>query len=222
MYSSPTTVCCCENRRCWCLMRAVVGLVASPKNTGCCGNGSSLDRRMILTVFPRLTELSVTPVRTTLHAPQRSAILNVTARFSDNSAKDVTTLTVFESSDPSVKISSAGVVEFAESDTSRQTSVTVRYLNYQTTARIEFVPERPAFAFTAPQPANLIDELVFAQLRRLQINPSAVCDDVTFLRRVFLDLTGLLPTPLRARDFLASTDGNKRAEIIDELLASSE
>ncbi|MBC7967888.1 MAG: DUF1553 domain-containing protein [Fuerstia sp.] len=171
---------------------------------------------------PRLTELSVTPVRTTLHAPQRSAILNVTARFSDNSAKDVTTLTVFESSDPSVRISSAGVVEFAESDTSRQTSVTVRYLNYQTTARIEFVPERSAFAFTAPQPANFIDELAFAQLRRLQINPSAVCDDVTFLRRVFLDLTGLLPTALRTRDFLASTDGNKRAEIIDELLASSE
>jgi len=171
---------------------------------------------------PRLTELSVTPVRTTLHAPQRSAILNVTARFSDHSAKDVTTLTVFESSDPSVRISSAGVVEFAESDTSRQTSVTVRYLNFQTTARIEFVPERPGFVFSAPEPANVIDELAFAQLRRLEINPSPVCDDVTFLRRVFLDLTGLLPTALRARDFLASTDGNKRAEIIDELLASSE
>ena len=171
---------------------------------------------------PRLTELSVTPARTTLYAPERSAVLTATAGFSDDSTRDVTTLTVFESSDPSVRISSAGVVEFAESDSSRQTSVTARYLNHQTTARIEFVPARPGFAFIAPQPANFVDELVFTHLQRLEINPSPVCDDVTFLRRVFLDLTGLLPTPQRARDFLASTDDHKRAALIEELLASSE
>jgi hypothetical protein len=158
----------------------------------------------------------------TLHEPQRTVSLAATARFSDESTRDVTSLVVFESSDPTVRISSQGVVEFADSDVSRLTSVTVRYLNRQTTARIEFVPNRADFVFTAPQPANLIDQLVFAQLERLKINPSPVCDDVTFIRRVSLDLTGLLPPVAKAREFLASADPNKRSLLIDELLTSPE
>ena len=42
---------------------------------------------------------------------------------------------------------------------------------------------------------GLIDRLVNARLRELQFVPSDVCDDATFIRRVTLDLTGLLPTP---------------------------
>jgi hypothetical protein len=170
---------------------------------------------------PQLLTLTVAPAMTTLHAPARTAELSATATFSDQSTKDVTALVVFESSDPSVHVSSGGVVQFEDSEVSRQTSVTVRYLNQQTTARVEFVPDRPNFAFTAPTPANAIDERVFSQLERMKINPSAICDDATFLRRVSLDLTGLLPTSQKAREFLASTESNKRSQLIDELLASS-
>jgi len=171
---------------------------------------------------PRLTELDVTPAMTTLHEPQRMVTLAATARFSDGSTRDVTSLVVFESSDPTIRISSEGVVEFTESDVSRWTSVTVRYLNRQTTARIEFVPNRSDFVFTAPPPSNIVDQLVFAQLERLKINPSPVCDDVTFIRRVSLDLTGLLPTAVGAQAFLESTNPDKRSQLIDELLASPE
>ncbi len=171
---------------------------------------------------PQLARLEVTPAATTLHAPERTATLKATATFSDDSTKDVTHLVVFESSDPTVRISSSGVVEFAESEVSRQTSITVRYLNQQTTARIEFVPDRPNFVFSSPQPANVVDERVFAQLQRLKVNPSPLCDDTTFVRRVSLDLTGLLPTAQRAKEFLASTDRSKRSRLIDELLVSPE
>ncbi len=68
---------------------------------------------------------------------------------------------------------------------------------------------------------NAIDEQVFAQLRRVKINPSPVCDDATFLRRASLDLTGLLPSVQTAREFLASIEPNKRSLLINELLASS-
>ena len=169
---------------------------------------------------PHLTRLDVTPAASTLQAPERAIDLKATATFSDSSIKDVTSLVVFESSDPTVRISANGGVEFAESDVSRQTSVTVRYLNQQTTARVEFVPQRPGFAFVAPAPSNFIDELVFVQLQRLKINPSPICDDATFLRRVSLDLTGLLPSTKKAQLFLASADPNKRRQLIDELLAS--
>ncbi len=171
---------------------------------------------------PRLIRLNVVPTAITLHAPQRSTPLKATAIFSDGSERDVTSLAVLESSDPAVRISADGTVTFAESQSSRQTSVTVRYLNRQTTARIEFVPDRPGFVFAAPASSNVIDSLVFAQLQRLQINPSPACDDTTFLRRVYLDVTGRLPTVSQAREFLESADASKRSHLIDRLLASPE
>jgi len=170
---------------------------------------------------PRLIRLNVAPTAITLHEPQRSTPLKATAAFSDGSERDVTSLAVLESSDPAVRISADGTVTFAESRSSRQTSVTVRYLNRQTTARIEFVPDCPGFVFTSPAPNNFIDSLVFAQLQRLQINPSQVCDDTTFLRRIYLDLTGRLPTVPQALEFLESADANKRSSLIDRLLAST-
>ena len=171
---------------------------------------------------PRLSRLNVTPSAITLLEPQRSTPLKATATFSDGSQRDVTTLAVLESSDPAVRIAVDGTVTFGESQSSRQTSVTVRYLNQQATARIEFVPARPGFEFRAPVASNVIDTLVFAQLKRLQINPSPVCDDTTFLRRVYLDVAGRLPTVQLAHEFLNSTDANKRSTLIDRLLASPE
>lgn len=171
---------------------------------------------------PVLQHLKVTPDNVTLHAPDQAVTLRAVATFSDQSRRDVTGLAVFESSDPTVQITSGGVVQFAASDFSRRTSITVRYLNQQTVSRIESVPARPDFQFNAPESVNFVDELVFAQLQRLKINPADVCDDTTFLRRVYLDVTGLLPPSQKAQDFLASQDPNKRSVLIDELLASSE
>ena len=171
---------------------------------------------------PVLERLEVSPEMVTLHAPDQSVTLKAMATFTDQSQRDVTHLAVFESSDPSVQISSNGVVQFSASEYSRRTSITVRYLNQQTVSRVEAVPSRPEFQFRAPQSANFVDDLVFAQLQRLKINPADVCDDTTFLRRVYLDVTGLLPPSRKVRDFLASQDPNKRSLLIDELLASSE
>ncbi len=56
----------------------------------------------------------------------------------------------------------------------------------------------------------------------MKINPAPISDDVTFLRRVYLDLTGLLPTAQQAKSFLASSETDKRAKLIDQLLASTE
>src|SRR5205085_472310 len=50
------------------------------------------------------------------------------------------------------------------------------------------------------------------------IHPAEVCDDVTFLRRVSLDVTGLPPVPEEIRTFLADRAADKRQKKIDELL----
>lgn len=75
---------------------------------------------------------------------------------------------------------------------------------------------------TAPKPAGRIDELVFAQLRQLKIEPAHVCTDAVFVRRVFLDVIGTLPTAAEARQFLQDKEPNKRAALIDRLLERDE
>ncbi|HCK54546.1 MAG TPA: S-layer related protein (Precursor), partial [Planctomycetaceae bacterium] len=52
----------------------------------------------------------------------------------------------------------------------------------------------------------------------LGIEPSGLCDDATFVRRVTLDLIGTLPSPQMARDFIDSKHPDKRQRLIDELL----
>src|SRR5262249_10513559 len=71
-------------------------------------------------------------------------------------------------------------------------------------------------------PQNFIDELAAAEWRRLGVKPAPLADDGTFLRRVFLDLIGTLPTADETRTFLADGAPQKRGRVIGELLARPE
>ena len=67
--------------------------------------------------------------------------------------------------------------------------------------------------FPAFEPVNKIDELVLANLRKLGLPPAELCTDGVFLRRIFLDVIGSLPTPEEARAFLADGNPTKRARV---------
>jgi len=67
-------------------------------------------------------------------------------------------------------------------------------------------------------PRGKIDELAFARLKQLGVEPAQLCTDAVFLRRVYLDLIGTLPTVKEARDFLADKSPDKRSKLIDQLL----
>src|SRR5205814_1524366 len=69
---------------------------------------------------------------------------------------------------------------------------------------------------------NFIDEHVFAKLAALRIQPSELSGDSEFLRRVFLDTIGVMPTPDEARAFLADTRPDKRARLIEHVLQRPE
>src|SRR5688500_2805224 len=69
-----------------------------------------------------------------------------------------------------------------------------------------------------PISENLIDDHILAKLRRLKIPAADLADAATFLRRVRLDVTGLLPTPAEVRDFLADARPDKRQRKSDELV----
>ncbi len=71
-------------------------------------------------------------------------------------------------------------------------------------------------------PRSRIDELVQTDLAALALPPAAPCSDAVFVRRVFLDTIGTLPTADEARAFLADRAADKRAALIDRLLAREE
>ncbi|MCJ7776885.1 MAG: DUF1549 domain-containing protein, partial [Sedimentisphaerales bacterium] len=74
----------------------------------------------------------------------------------------------------------------------------------------------------AMTPRSKIDELVFGRLKRLGIQPANACSDAVFVRRVYLDVIGTLPTAQEARTFLLDQDPNKRSALIDCLLEREE
>ena len=80
----------------------------------------------------------------------------------------------------------------------------------------------PKFVFKAPAPTNDIDRLVFAKQKELQLNPAPLATDEVFLRRVYLDTIGVLPSADEARAFLDSKDPARRAKLIDQLLDRDE
>jgi hypothetical protein len=74
----------------------------------------------------------------------------------------------------------------------------------------------------AATPQTQIDKVVFGRLERLGIIPANPCSDAVFVRRVYLDVIGTLPTAREARAFIANPDPSKRGILIDRLLEREE
>jgi len=82
--------------------------------------------------------------------------------------------------------------------------------------------DNPFESATAPAPHNKIDELVFARLRGLDLQPARLCSDAVFVRRAYLDVIGTLPTADEAGAFITDQDPDKRSRLVDRLLARDE
>lgn len=106
------------------------------------------------------------------------------------------------------------------SEISGSAAILVRYLGHVAVCRVTL--PQPKTKFVRPAEANFVDKHVWDRLQELGIQPSPPADDATFLRRVYLDTIGTLPTATEARAFLTDTSANKRAKLINELLNRSE
>jgi hypothetical protein len=171
-----------------------------------------------------LLELNVTPGRNKL-AMRAVQQLQVEAKFSDGTLRDVTHLALYESNDPAMaSVTEAGLVQ-AE-DLPGQVSIMVRFQD-QVAVYSALIPVGGTVAASAVLPAqpaekNFIDKGIFATLAEIGLPPSPVCDDATFVRRVTLDIAGRIPTVEEAEQFLADPSVDKREQWIERLLKSPE
>ncbi len=166
-----------------------------------------------------VTHLEVTPDDVVLWTPENELALSVTAVFSDGSRRDVTRLAVYEPSDPLVRVSTDGVVRFTQPGV---VTVLVRYLDGQFPVRVACRTTPDHFEWEELAGGNFVDHYIFERLRQLQIRPADLADDSVFLRRVSLDLLGVLPTAAEAQAFVADEAPDKRERLVDELLSRPE
>jgi hypothetical protein len=166
---------------------------------------------------PKIVSVEVEPARISLKAKSQQH-LKVRARYTDGSVRDVSRTALYEANDKSMaEASEEGVVSLQ--DLPGNVAVMVRYSGLVSVCSISVPLGAPVEQL--PPSKNFIDELVFANLKRIGIPPSGVCDDSTFLRRVSLDIAGRLPTEEEAQAFLNNNDPGKRDAVIDVLLRSS-
>lgn len=155
-----------------------------------------------------------------LRWPAHAQQLAVVAHFSDGTQRDVTQLACYSSSDTAVAdVTTEGLVIGRERG---EAAILVRYLEHVESVFMTFVKDIPGFVWSAAPAGNYIDELVDAKLQQLQYLPAGLASDDEFLRRVYLDCLGQLPTIDETRAFLADRSSKKRARLIAELLERPE
>jgi hypothetical protein len=162
---------------------------------------------------PRIVRLEVQP-RERILSPGAQLQLSVVGYLSDGNTVDLTRQVRYAVNDEAVvAVSAAGGV------TAKGRGLTVvmaRGVGKAATAQFIVSDTPPVQQVSAA--SNFIDAEVFAKLRQVGIQPYPETNDRAFVRRVYLDLIGLLPTVEETSRFLADSRSDKRARLIDQLL----
>jgi hypothetical protein len=169
---------------------------------------------------PRVESIRVQPHQRRLAMSGRQQ-LRVVARYTDGHETDVTRFAKFQTNNEALaSVSVSGLVTAGEAP--GDVAVMASFMGAVDTFRA-LVPRAERIAHYPRLPENnLIDRLVFQKLKNLNILPSDLADDAEYLRRVYLDIIGTLPTPAEARRFLSDQRTDRRARLVDELLERPE
>ncbi len=103
-----------------------------------------------------------------------------------------------------------------------ESPVLARYEGCYASTTLIVMGNREGFVWNDPPVYNFIDELVDKKLKLTRTLPSPLCSDAEFIRRVYLDLTGLPPSMEEVEKFLADSRPTKvkRDELVDRLVGS--
>ena len=169
-----------------------------------------------------VAELSVEPAEIFMEKPGGDLALKVTAKYGDGSTRDVSSEAVIESNSTSTaKINDDGSVH---GERIGEAAVLVRYEGKFATVPVTILNPEPGFEWRRLAQRNYIDKHIDAKLKRLKIQPAPEASDEVFVRRIYIDLTGIPPTPEQTRAFLEdrAASRTKRERLIDRLIGSRE
>lgn len=166
---------------------------------------------------PELVRLEVFP-RAALLKPRDTMRVVVRAVYANGAVEDVTRWAKFVSSEEQVAtVSEEGAITVAGYG---EAAVSVLFGSKVAGLSVTAPYAAPvdAAAFAPPAGGNFVDSLVLKKLQLLRIPPNGPCTDAEFVRRVYLDVCGVLPRPEETTAFLSDADPKKREKLIDRLL----
>ncbi|MCW0220869.1 MAG: DUF1549 domain-containing protein [Prosthecobacter sp.] len=177
--------------------------------------GAKLDMKT-----PRVTSIELFPKNPVLERIGNRQQMRVIARYADGYVRDVTAEAFMDSGNGDViEADHSGLMTSLRRG---ESAILARFEGSYAATTITVMGDRTGFAWQEPEKWTKIDELVAKKWQRMKIEPSDLCSDEDFLRRLHIDLTGLPPTPEDVRAFLADARDTrtKRNEVIDKLIGN--
>ncbi len=169
---------------------------------------------------PRVTSITVSPLNPVIDQIGGSQQMQVMATYSDGKTRDVTAEAFVVSGNTEV----ATIDEDSKMTAIRrgESAVLARYEGAYAATTLTVMGDRSGFVWEQPETWGKVDELVATKWQRLKIIPSELSTDAEFVRRVYLDLTGLPPTAEQTTAFLNDKRETrvKRDELVDKLVGS--
>ena len=171
---------------------------------------------------PRVAKIELSPANPIIQQIGLKQQIRVLATYTDGEVRDVTREAFVESGN--TEVVSANKSGLMTSLRRGEAPILARFEGAYAATTLTVMGDRSGFAWKQPPTYGRVDELVADKWRRMKIEPSGLCDDAEFLRRVYLDLTGLPPKAADVRAFLADTRDSKakRDALVDKLIGSKE
>ncbi|MDB4640871.1 DUF1549 and DUF1553 domain-containing protein [Pirellulaceae bacterium] len=169
---------------------------------------------------PSVVSVELYPKNGVLDGKGTKQRLTVRAKYSDGTDRDVTSLAYFSTNnETSAAVSQDGMISAGSRG---ESFIMARFDTHTVGSHFITLPKGFEFKWSNPAANNYVDELMNAKFLKLRMNPSELCSDDEFLRRVSLDVCGVLPTVEEYEKFVADTDPKKREKKVDELLGRKE
>ncbi len=170
--------------------------------------------------IPSVTGIELYPKSAVLNGPEAVQQLTVRAKYSDGTDRDVTSLAYFSTNnDNAAVVSQEGMVAAKNRG---EAFVMARFDTHTVGADFIVLPKDVEFTWQEIPENNYVDILINEKLRKLRIQPSELCTDAEFIRRVSIDICGVVPSAETIHAFLDDPDPDKRAKLVDDLLNRKE
>ena len=179
------------------------------------GEGAKLDLDV-----ERVASISIEPLNPVVQNLGSRQQMRVLAHYSNGTTRDVTHEAYIESGNTEVaEVNRAAVVTAVRRG---EAPILARYEGQYVATTLTAMGDRGGFAWQEPETWNDVDRFVAEKWERVKVLPSDLCSDDEFVRRVFLDLTGLPPSADEVQAFVtdARPTREKRDELIDRLVGS--
>ena len=170
---------------------------------------------------PKVSSIDLQPKNPVLAAKDSIQQMRVVATFTNGTQRDVTRESFVEIGDQEIaSVDGAGITALRRGEA----PILARYEGAYAATTLTVMGNRAGFVWKQPEIWSPIDEMVASKWERMKIKPSGLCTDDEFIRRIYLDLTGLPPSAKAVQDFLEDQEGTqkKRETLIDSLIGNDE